>query len=209
MKKTLLSIFLVSLSFVTFAQSPEIGIRGGATFGKFNLSEPGINTINSGLKISLSFGAYADFKFGNFSLQPAFNYTSREGQLTRENATISSILYYGQVPLDLLYHLHLKTGTVYFGGGPYIAFGLSGTDYLNDAEGNTNSVSRSFGGDDGEYSSTETGLNFIAGLQFKSGFLIHVNYDLGLTNLANSQDAENLNLVINTRTFGLSVGYAF
>jgi hypothetical protein len=209
MKKTLLLIFLVPVAFVTFAQSPAIGITGGPSFAKFDFSGQNISPVNSGLKITFSMGIFADFKFGNFSFRPTLNYTGRSGQLTRENATISSILYYAQVPLDLVYHVHSKAGTFYFGGGPYIAFGFSATDYLNDAEGNTNSMSQSFGGTDGEYSGTEVGLNAIAGLQFKSGLLIHINYDLGLTNALNNANFDNENLVINTRTLGISVGYVF
>jgi hypothetical protein len=210
MKKLFLFFCLLLVSIVTFAQSPSFGIRGGLNFAKFDLSSPGVKSLNTGSKISFSFGAFTDLKFGDFSLQPALNFTGRAGKITRNNATGSSILYYVQVPLNLVYHVHLKPGSIYFGAGPYVAFGTSATDYFDDAEGNTNSQSASFGGTTGEYSSTDAGLNAIAGIQFKSGFLIHLNYDLGLSNILNTNNPDDVNgVMLKTRTLGVSIGVVF
>jgi hypothetical protein len=210
MKKLLLAFCLLAVSYVTFAQLPTIGIRGGVQFAKLMIGAEGTNvTVTTGTLTTYTVGAFADFKFGNVSFQPALNYTGRGGEFTGGGVTAKFNLHYFQVPLNIVYHVPVLVGNVYFGAGPYVAFGVSGTTTANDGSGEQ-SANVVFGGTNGDFNSTDIGINGIAGIQFKSGFLIHMNYDLGLVNILDNNNPNNTGGgQFKTRTWGLSIGYAF
>lgn len=211
MKKLFLSLFLATVSAATFAQLPTFGIRGGVNFAKLLISADGTNlSATTGSLTTYSVGAFADFKFGNTSLQPALNYTGKGGTITGDGGTSGKFdLHYLQVPLNLVYHIPVIVGNIYFGAGPYVAVGVNGTATGNDGT-TTTSDKVTFGGANGDFASTDIGINGIAGIQFKGGFLIHINYDLGLTNVLNTSNPNNSGGgQLKTRTLGLSIGYAF
>ncbi len=93
-------------------------------------------------------------------------------------------------------------GNIYFGAGPYVGIGLSGKVKVT---GTTESQDIKFGSD-GDFKRTDFGLNGIAGLEFKGGFLVGLNYDLGLTDIGNDGTSES---ATKNRVFGLSVGFKF
>src|ERR1700753_434132 len=144
MKKTILVALLSVISFTTFAQNITFGVKGGLNISTIDYNYPittnsgssSINLYPSSLK-SFNAGIFADFKFGNISLQPALNFTGKGGEeqvdLTdnKGNPAGTSVnkltLYYLQLPVNIVYHVPLLIGNVYFGAGPYIAKGISGT----------------------------------------------------------------------------------
>jgi hypothetical protein len=212
MKKLFLSLTLAAASFAAFAQVPTIGIRGGVNFASLLIGAQGTDvTITTGTLTTYSVGVFADFKFGGVSLQPALNYVGRGGNFNEDGVMAKFDLRYLQVPVNLVYHVPVLIGNVYFGAGPYVAYGTSGTVTANDGSGSgTQSANAKFGGADGEFTSTDVGADVIIGLQFKTGFLVHFNYDLGLANIVNNDNPNNTGGgSFKTRTWGLSVGYAF
>jgi len=211
MKKLFLVFGLMIGSLVTFAQLPTFGIRGGVNFANLLISAEGSNlSVSTGSLTTYSFGIFADFRSGNTSFQPAINYTGKGGSITGDGGTSGKFnLHYLQVPLNVVFHAPALVGDLYFGAGPYIAMGLSGTATGSDGT-TTESDKVTFGGTNGDFESTDIGIDGIAGLKLKSGFLVHVNYDFGLTNILNSSNPNNTGGgQIKTRTFGISVGYAF
>jgi len=207
MKKILLTLTLATASLFTFAQSASFGVKGGVSFAKLNLSSSSANiSANTGSVTTFSAGLFADFKFGNLSLQPAALYAGKGGNIdagTGDEATIN--LYYLQVPVNLVYRVPAAIGNVYFGAGPYAAFGLSGK-VKGTSDGNSVSQDVTFGDGDEDFKSTEFGLNGIAGVELKNGFLLGVNYDLGLSNITNSDSSDG---ALKNRVFGISVGFKF
>ena len=215
MKKLLLSLLLAGSSMAAFAQLPTFGIKGGANFSTLHVSIDGTNlSVNSGTLTTFNAGVFVDFKFGNVSLQPALNLTGKGGKFNgvfsdTEDRNIEQgdgklNLLYLQLPVNLVYHVPVVVGDIYFGAGPYVAKGISGKVKGKDTDGNSISEDVKFG-DDGNIKSMEYGANAIAGIKLKTGLLFNVNYDLGLSNIAPNADGGKLK----TRVFGISVGYAF
>jgi hypothetical protein len=196
MKKLLLSIALVAASIGVFAQSAKLGLKGGLNFAKLNASYGGISGSTQSLT-SFSAGAFIDLKLGALSVQPALLYTGKGGTDGDGNKIN---LYYVQVPVNLVYHVPVVVGNIYFGGGPYVAYGISGTG--KDASGTSTDVT--FGDGEDNIKRNDFGLNGIAGFQFTSGFLVGINYDLGLSNILNTNEVSTRN-----RVFGVSVGFTF
>ncbi|HTD99517.1 MAG TPA: porin family protein [Mucilaginibacter sp.] len=229
MKKILLLIILISASLTSFSQSISYGIRGGVNFAELQASSVEFGgSQNTGNLTTFSAGVFADFKFGHVSIQPGLfingkggkeNAYLNDGDMTvSENEKIS--LIYVQLPVDLVYHIPVVVGNIYFGAGPYFAAGLSGrlkanisVTSVSDPSQNQNTTidqSAKFGNNaDSDFKTSEVGANIMGGVKFKSGFIIHVNYDFGLTNILSDAATAEGAAKLKNRIFGVSVGYAF
>lgn len=220
MKKILLSTFLSFATLITFAQLPTFGVKGGLNFSYY--IEPGypssqfITTFNGGI--------FADFKLGNFSLQPALNYTGKGGNFNGKETFTDAQgntkivhtlfvqkLYYVELPVNLIYHVPVVIGNIYFGAGPYIARGVSANSTFTGAiytgEVVTQKQDINFGNGDHDLKTIQFGADAIAGFKFNNGFLLNINYDLGLTN--DMVTKPYTTGVSKSRAFGLSIGYCF
>jgi hypothetical protein len=231
MKKLIFSLLFAGTSLLGFAQLPTFGVKGGVNFATLSASGtpnnvvPGTNLMTSpGSVTSVNAGIFADIKLGHFSLQPAVNFTGKGGTFhgftgpipstTPGEASTSEVnsnykLYYLQVPINIVYHIPVLIGDIYFGAGPYGAFGLSGKVKLTGTNTKTGAISAGndvkFGNESGDIKSKDFGANAIAGIKLKNGLLLNINYDLGLTNILPDADGNKLK----TRVLGASVGYAF
>jgi len=203
MKKLLLTLALSTAALFTFAQLPTFGIKAGVNSAKISASQGDIS-VSTGYLTSFHAGAFVDFKLGAVSLQPALYYSGKGGKFDDGDGTVyKTSLYYVQVPVNIVYHIPAVIGSVYLGAGPYAAFGVSAKDKYTSG-GQTVSQDLSFGDDSEEIKRTDFGINGIAGFQFKGGFLVGLNYDLGLSNISNSSMASTKN-----RVLGVSVGFTF
>ena len=210
MKKILLLFVLATASLTAFAQLPTFGIKGGLNFANMTISAQGSSlSISTGTLTTFSVGAFADFKSSsNVSIQPGINYTGRGGSIDGDEGTNAKFkLFYLQVPVDIVYHIPVLVGHIYLGGGPYAEIGLNGTESGNDG---TQTISQDVKfGNDGDFKSSGFGLNFIGGIQFKSGLLLGLNYDLGLTNMLSDASSNNGEGKFKSGVFGVSIGYSF
>lgn len=215
MKKLILSLLLAGISLVSFAQLPTFGIKGGVNFATTHQSQEGVLfNANPDLLTTFNAGVFADFKFGNISLQPALNLTGKGSrnsiQFTDESGKIVETtsqklkLFYLQVPVNVIYHIPAIIGDIYLGAGPYVSKAISGKITGPDQNGQSFSTDVKFG-NEGIIKSMEYGADAIAGITLKGGLLLNVNYDLGLSNIS-SHDASGR---AQTRVLGISVGYAF
>jgi hypothetical protein len=212
MKKILLSLLLSVLSLSAIAQNLEFGVKGGVNFVKTNIpSQYKDDPLVSGKTLTtFSVAAFMDFKFGNFSYQPAVSFTGKGRQVFYKGQEADGIdvteknnLYYLQVPMNIIYRLPITMGNLYAGVGPYVAVGLLGkTKYITSATTETHNIK--FGNNETDIKSTDFGADIIAGLKLKNGLLIGLNYDLGLTNISNNK-GDN----IKNRVLGVSAGFVF
>lgn len=205
MKKLLLSFVLAAASMAAFAQVPQFGIKGGVNLANVTASSGSVSA-SFGTLTTFSVGAFADLKAGAISIQPGLFYTGKGFKLSDEtsNESAQMSLHYLQVPVNFVYHAPIVIGNIYFGAGPFAAFGVSGKSKAT-LDGTTLEEDVKFG-DDGDVKRTEFGLQGIAGLQLKSGFLIGVSYDLGLSNIGNNIDGEGS---LKNKVLGISVGFTF
>jgi hypothetical protein len=206
MKKILLMLCCCLAASSAFAQLPTFGIRGGVNFAKLNASSGNLSA-STGSTTTFAVGLFADFKVGAVSIQPALNYTGKGGNISDDIGGEADIkTYYLQVPVNVVYHIPASIGNIYFGAGPYVGLGLSGKAKGPDENGNSVSEDIKFGSEAGTFKKTDFGLNGIAGVEFKGGFILGINYDLGLSNISNdTADNESLK----NRVFGISIGYKF
>jgi hypothetical protein len=207
MKKLLLILCCSFAASAAFAQIPSIGVRGGVNFASLTASSGNLS-ISSGSTTTFAVGVFADFKLGAVSIQPALNYTGKGGNFAFEGFDSEADLktYYLQVPVNVVYRIPAVIGNVYFGAGPYVGLGLSGKAKGTDENGNTVSEDIKFGNDADAFKRTDFGLNGIAGVEFKGGLILGINYDLGLSNISNDTGDDQS---VKNRVFGISVGYKF
>jgi hypothetical protein len=207
MKKILLLLCCAFAASAAFAQIPTFGIRGGVNFASLTASS-GSLSASTGSTTTFAVGLFADFKMGAVSIQPALNYTGKGGSSSDGSGSGDGDIktYYLQVPVNLVYHIPAVIGNVYFGAGPYVGIGLSGKAKGTDDNGNSVSEDIKFGSEPGTFKKTDFGLNGIAGVEFKGGLILGINYDLGLSNISNDTgDSEALK----NRVFGVSIGFKF
>jgi len=141
----------------------------------------------------------------HFSFQPALNYIQKGGVLKEEGITDKTTLNYLELPLNFVYNTHSLKGKFFIGAGPSLSIGLSGKDKWDDGS-NIEPTDIKFGsGEDDDFKPFEAGINFLTGYQCKSGFLIAANYNLGLSNIANSDEGPKYH----NRYFGIRIGYMF
>jgi hypothetical protein len=186
MKKLLLILCCAFAASTAFAQVPSIGVRGGVNFASITASS-GSLSISSGSTTTFAVGVFTDFKLGAVSIQPALNYTGKGGHFAFEGLEGGGDIktYYLQVPVNVVYRIPAVIGNVYFGAGPYVGLGLSGKAKGTDENGNSVSEDIEFGSDPNTLKRTDFGLNGIAGVEFKGGLILGINYDLGLSNISN------------------------
>lgn len=208
MKKLLLTLCLVSATMtISFAQSFNFGIKAG-----LNLSNQSVNPPNPWSTKNLTgfhAGVIADIAIKNVSIQPGIFFTTK-GEITLENLKqltgqggtydAKEVLNYIEVPVNLLYKIKATPAVkIYFGGGPYLAYGISG----HGTEAGAFPI-YTVHFDSNGYKNPDYGVDFVAGVELFKKLLIDVNYDLGLGNLSRVND-----VTIRNRVIGVSVGYLF
>lgn len=204
MKKSFFTLLIAFLAINGFAQKVSYGLKGGFNLAK-QIVKPG--PFKADNLIGFHAGAIVDIDFGNVSIQPGLQYTVKGWQQKNElvNANQQSAgtstdkfrYNYVELPINLLYNIKAADDTrVFAGGGPYIAYGVSGraTTYMGDYDvfDSATGVKR-----------LDYGLGLTAGFQVNS-FLIGINADLGFANLSPAANAKLKNSVL-----GFSVGYMF
>jgi hypothetical protein len=213
MKKILFFAGLILASLSSFAQSSAFGNTQSSTFGirsGINFAQLHTSFNNSGASVStgslatFSAGVFADFKISSaVSIQPGLNYTGKGASETESSTHFKAKLFYLQLPVNVVYHVEIDPGEIYFGAGPYFAYGLSAKVEVADSTG-TQSQNVGFGSGVGKYKSIDAGANIIVGIKLRNGLLLNFNYDLGLTNVSNISGTNTTN-----RVFGISAGYSF
>lgn len=204
MKKILLLLCCVFAASAVFAQLPTFGVRGGLSFANFAVSD-GTRSSTASTVNTFALGVFADFKTGtNFSIQPGISYAGKGsvGADAKTGTTADIKTYYLQIPINIVYHFPAAFGHVYLGAGPYAGIALSGK-----AKGRYSSTLNEdihFGDGPDDFKRTDFGLNGIGGFEFEGGFIIGINYDLGLSSIVHLDP-----ITIKNRVFGISAGYKF
>ncbi|WP_426671371.1 porin family protein [Mucilaginibacter sp. McL0603] len=202
-----LCLFLATIT-ICFAQSLNFGIKAG-----LNLSTQSINpsgTADTKNLTGFHAGIIVDIGLKNFSIQPGLFFTTK-GEVTPQNLLLltgvdhgtynaKEVLNYIEVPVNFLYNIKdAPKVKIYFGGGPYLAYGISGH---GTTWGSMPTYTVHF--DTYGYKNPDYGVNFVAGIELSKKILIDANYGLGLGNLSREEG-----LTIRNRVIGISVGYLF
>ncbi len=120
MKKTLMTLSLLTLAMVTFAATFDLGIKAGYNTSKISTD---LSTIKADSKGGYNFGAFGRFGGKNFYLQPEFLYVVRNEGFSVGSAYDAIKMKSLQVPVLLGYKLiDLKVVSIRAFTGPAISF---------------------------------------------------------------------------------------
>ncbi len=203
MKKLL--CFIATLAAVNvYAQLNEFGFTGGATLSNYK-SKQGGNDESANSKAGFTAGVLANLVINkNLVFQPAVNWvqkgTKDEQTMQGVTAKASITTNHIELPLNLLY----RNNGFFIGGGPSIAIGISGKLKVSDGSNKSDEKVKFGSSDNDDLKAFDFGINALTGYQFKSGFFIAVNYNLGISNLAAGSVSDD---ILKSRYAGIRMGY--
>ncbi len=188
-----------------------VGITAGASFANVSVKAAGFS-FSPKLKAGIIVGLFVDAPLSsNLSFQPALNFVQK-GYLVNDGSVKDKVnINYVEIPLNFVYNTG-KTGGFFIGGGPSVAFGISGKEKYTDKDFPEDNLDEKikFGSDEDKIKRLDFGANVLAGYKFAGGFMISGNYNLGLSNIGNkSPDFPEDDGTIKNRYFAIKIGYAF
>jgi hypothetical protein len=212
MKKFSLCAFIMLASVTGFCQV-SFGIKGGLNLAhqKISVNANGVSASEAGSTLTaFQIGAFADIKLDqNLSFIPEL-LLSREGSdfngsdFNGNAATENFRFYYLRVPLDLVYKTEINADAkFFFGAGLDFGFGLSGKISAGDSSMNA------FQSDG--FKKSDFGINFLTGVELKSGVRFSFSYYLGLSSIIsdNASALTGYDAKWYNRAITFSVAYAF
>jgi outer membrane protein with beta-barrel domain len=205
MKKIMLTAVAVMAFAFSNAQETKFGVKGG-----LNLSTlTGDVADDTSSKIGFHVGGFAEIKLSEkFSIQPELLF-STQGYKYEENDSEFDYSYeeklnlsYLNIPVMAKFYVAEKFSLE---AGPQLGILLSAKGKVEERIGDV-TVSEDHDVKDA-YESIDFGVNFGAGYDFTENLSAGLRYNLGLTNIAKSEDGQDYK--INNSVFSLSVGYKF
>jgi len=195
MKKLMITLMAAALLFGaadTFAQG--FGVKG--SFNLFNLAvKVNDNKVDTKMFPTFDAGVFYEIPVApEFFVRPEFSF-ARKGANYELNALGMTLLdeeirlSYLEVPVLFLYKGALGQSKVLLGFGPYLAYGISGEMFEEDA-----------------YKPFDLGGKIMFGAEFGGQVSVAMNASTGLINIAENDMADSK--VTNTG-FGLTLGYRF
>jgi len=120
MKKTLMTLSLLTLTMVTFASTFDLGIKAG--WNRSNLTSD-MSTFTPSAKLGYNFGAFGRFGGSKLYLQPEFLYVVQNGGFSVGSTTDAIKMKSIQIPVLLGFKvLDLKLASIRAFTGPAISF---------------------------------------------------------------------------------------
>lgn len=188
MKKLLLTAAAVFAFSFANAQETKFGVKAG-----LNLANLSGDVDNNSSRLSFQVGGFAEFKLSDkFAIQPELLYSAQGTKLdVGASEDVVLALDYINIPVMAKY---FATEKLSLEVGPQIGF-------LTSAKAKFDGESEDI--KDG-LKSTDFGVNFGLGYNFTENISAGLRYNLGLSNIADDDNADLKNGV-----FALSVGYKF
>lgn len=209
MRKLIIPFMALCLCLVAdtaFGQKTKFGFMAGASLANLHAKAYSLS-VNSDSRIGATAGLFADVPVaGLFSFQPALNYVQKGYKESDQDYEDKLTLHYIEIPFNFLFKPKMEKLQFFAGAGPSIAYAVSGKEKEKDM-GNTYIYKYKFGNNPDEHDmrAFDFGANFLTGIQTDGGFIITVNYNLGLSNLAPGNGSDEGS--IKSRYFGFKIGY--
>ncbi len=202
MKKIITLIAIAAIAAQTVqAQKSSFGFTAGVTLAKTTAKFTG-GSITTESKIGFTAGVVGDIPIGkDFSFMPALNFVQKGSKSKHDSYESTTNLNYIEIPLNFVYRVPGKSGHLFIGAGPSVAYGISGKMKDSDPSEPVD-VKVKFGSSaDDDFKPLELAANLLLGYQFNGGFNLAANYNLGLNNIAPVSDFKGHN-----NYFGLRLG---
>ena len=185
MKKSLTILFLV-LSTTVFAQTFQLGVKGGVNISNFNGGD--FNTIKNKALLGYHVGGFLRLRYGHFAIQPAVLLSTQGATLENAGNEQDYKITYVNVPVLLQYQ---TDGGFYLEAGPQLGFKVD--------EDVPNSTIGDFA------KSTDLSVAFGLGYFSKIGLGVGARYNVGVSKVgdfdSNTIDPDFRNGVIQFSVF--------
>lgn len=211
MKKTaLVALTVLFITITSVAQSPKVkfGIHAGTSIANMKYEEDGMS-LSPKSSFGIQGGFVADFQLSkHISLQPGLNFVQKGARWEDEGDKYIERFNTIEVPFNVLFNSKGSNGNFFVGAGPSVSFAVGGK-FIEKIDGETDKENMSFGNDEMEddYRALDFGLNGMIGYEFKGGFFMAANYNLGLRNLTPGGDEDYGK--VKTNYVGIRLGYFF
>ena len=228
MKTKLLTLSAILL-FSSLALQAQIGILGGVNFQNINGKASNGDKLSNGLLIGFHAGVNFNIPLvENFYLQPGLLFSVKGAKnnlfempvkASSNNYTTTTKISYIEIPLNFLFRPQVGNGYVLLGFGPYVAFGIGGSQKYK--SGNLNNDQKiAFQNEitllefidinNAYFRRLDAGANIFFGYEMPMGVFLQLNAQLGLLkiNPVHSWDSGDKTSYKNTG-YGLSIGYRF
>lgn len=204
MKKIYLILSLLLITGIANAQTPQFGVRARYSSAKMSTNQGNITSTTDAIQ-NIDAGLFAEIVYGDVSFQPGLAFIVKGGAQSSSvftstnnySATATLKFNYLELPLNVVYNIKLNSGKIFFGGGPFIGYALSGKAKLETTSYNaggsviareSDSQKISFTSDTNDFKRFEVGINALAGFRFKDGLEINLGLGEGLTNITNDNN---------------------
>jgi hypothetical protein len=203
MKRLILTTLFSAAVFITHAQTINFGLKAGLNLA---IQDHGSYTFGNGYLAGFNAGAIMDISFQHFSIQPGLMFSLKgESDDTKFNDInpfnggtylhSDTYLDYIEIPVYFLYKATPINGlSLHFGGGPYIATGVSETDIVAGSTYTSHTFS---------YKNPDFGLGLIVGVTLNKRISADAEYEYGFVNI------DNNGYVTRNTVISLSAGYLF
>jgi hypothetical protein len=206
MKNSKLFLLVIFALCIQAVNAQTFGIKGGVNFANLSVSSGGM-TVSPKSITGFHIGPVADFHlkdmlYFNTGLLYSLKGAKVEGDEFSPNEQIK--INYLEIPLNLAYKFPLKEKSDFFiQAGPYVGYGLSGTDEYGEE-------SIDLFSDEGGGKRFDYGLGFGGGVDFGK-LVVSIDYQLGLANLieSTSTEFESPDVKVKNKVFQISVAYMF
>ena|SRR5579875_2426700 len=219
LKKSLIVLLGISALYrQSNAQTVKIGAKAGINFPSISAyNNPTNSTYQSKAYSNVTLGGITEIDWNRFSIQSGLMLDGKGGENIYINSESNTNrrknirLYYLQVPVNFLYRIPTKSSTLYFGGGPYAAYGiagkytLAGTIFDSPVDGSEKVI---FGNnEDSDFKRADYGLNFRAEIRLLHGIGFELNYEYGLRNVGTPGLYDDIGIKTRNKVFGIAVSY--
>ena len=204
---SLILIFILSGT-MAFAQGPagsktSFAILGGVNLQNLNGKDVNDNKLENDMLIGFHAGVNLQLPVApEFYFQPGLMFSTKGAKIS----TTSYKLSYIELPLNFVYKALVGNGYFMLGFGPYVAYGIGGTDieFKKTVETGDSDAIKYF-------KPFDAGANLFFGYELPAGLFLQLNTQLGLLDI-NPEDnritGDNESTLKNTG-YGISLGYRF
>ena len=208
------NLFLAAVAVMTFgfvnAQEVKFGVKGSLSLSNFTGDTNGFDWKS---KVGFNAGGFVEIKFSEkFALQPEVLYSLQGAKIKEEETYNGDYYYYNDQKFNLSY-INIPVMFKYYvidklniEAGPQIGFLVSAKSKFETIEG----FDKYSGKEDvkNSFKSVDFGLNFGAGYDFTENISAGVRYNLGMSNIAKTEEGQD-DFKVHNNAFSLSVAYKF
>lgn len=199
MKKNYFFTILMIFTLTAVSAQNRFGIRAG-----LNLASEFIRMDNQSTttKIAPLFHVttYYDISVSpRFSIQPGLSFEVKGGVSEVQGEKFTDKFTYLEVPINFISWNPVGSGSFFFGGGPYFAYGVDAK-----VTSGRNAVHLEWGSGMEQLRPFDAGLGLLLGYRFAGGLTARISSSAGLINISNQKNVKYLN-----RITSIGLGYEF